>query len=27
MAAIGVFALIVFNLILGWKVYTLSRAT
>jgi len=27
LAAIGVFALILFNLILGWKVYTLSRAT
>jgi hypothetical protein len=27
MAAIGVFALIGFNLLMGWKVYTLSRAT
>jgi hypothetical protein len=26
-AAVGVFALIIFNLVLGWKVYTLSRAT
>jgi hypothetical protein len=25
-AAVGVFALIIFNLVLGWKVYSLSRA-
>jgi hypothetical protein len=25
-AALGIFALIVFHLILGWKVYSLSRA-
>lgn len=25
-AAVGVFALIIFNLVLGWKVYALSRA-
>lgn len=25
-AAVGIFALIVFNLVLGWKVFTLSRA-
>lgn len=25
--AVGIFALIIFNLILGWKIYTLSRAT
>jgi hypothetical protein len=26
-AAVGVFALIIFNLVLGWRVYSLSRAT
>jgi hypothetical protein len=25
-AAVGLFALIIFNLVLGWKVYSLSRA-
>ncbi|MGH8946602.1 MAG: hypothetical protein ACRDVL_10685 [Acidimicrobiia bacterium] len=25
-AAVGIFALIIFNLVIGWKVYTLSRA-